>query len=138
MQLLPDNPKFYRWLTQLCYWPLLIFIALWHSVLAPTNEVGLPTYLALIFWVVPLLLPMHGLIKGKPYTHAWFNFVLMFYFLHGLTAIYTHPAEWVYTLIELVLTSGAFVGATGYARYQGRAMGLGLKKLKDEQAEGES
>ncbi|WP_404399398.1 DUF2069 domain-containing protein [Idiomarina seosinensis] len=94
------------------------------------QTIGLPTSLALLFWVVPLLLPLVGLVKGKPYTHAWFNFILMFYFLHGLTAIYTHPQEFSYAVLELVLASGAFVGATGYARFQGRAQGLGLKKQK--------
>ncbi|MGM0481874.1 MAG: DUF2069 domain-containing protein [Pseudomonadota bacterium] len=128
--MMPTNPGFYRVLTQVCYWPLLIFIILWHSVLQNDQTFGLPTSLALLFWVVPLLLPLVGLVKGKPYTHAWFNFILMFYFLHGLTAIYTHPDEFAYAVIELILASGAFVGATGYARLQGRAEGLGLKKQK--------
>lgn len=128
--MMPKNPRFYRVLTQVCYWPLLIFIILWHSVLQNEQTIGLPTSLALLFWVVPLLLPLVGLVKGKPYTHAWFNFILMFYFLHGLTAIYTHPQEFGYAVLELVLASGAFVGATGYARFQGRAQGLGLKKQK--------
>lgn len=128
-RILPSEPHFYRRLTQLCYWPLLAFIILWHGGLG-SSEVGLPTWLALSFWVIPLLLPMVGLIKGKAYTHAWFNFILMFYFLHALTTLYTHPAELTYAIIELVLTTGAFVGATGYARYQGRAQGLGLKKNK--------
>lgn len=134
--MMPTQPRFYRVLTQLCYWPLLLFVVLWHTVLTPDSTVALPLSLALLFWVFPLLLPLHGLVKGKPYTHAWFNFILMFYFLHGLTAIYTHPSEFWYAVLELVLASGAFVGATGYARYQGRALGLGLKKLKDEDDSG--
>lgn len=130
--MLTQNPRFYRILTQLCYWPLLIFVLLWHAVLTPDTAPSLPLTLALLLWVTPLLLPLPGLIKGKPYTHAWFNFILMFYFLHGLTAIYTHPDEFWYALIELLLTTGAFIGATGYARYQGRALGLGLKKQKKD------
>ena len=130
--MMPRQPKFYRLLTQLCYWPLLVFVVLWHTILGNNDNVGLPISLALVFWVLPLLLPLPGLLKGKPYTHAWFNFVLMFYFLYSLTTIYTHPTEFWYALIELVLTTGAFVGATGYARYQGRALGLGLKKQKKD------
>lgn len=130
--MLTHNPRFYRVLTQLCYWPLLAFVVLWHALLTPDTATRLPVSLALLFWVIPLLLPLAGLIKGKPYTHAWFNFILMFYFLHGLTTIYTHPAEFWYAVIELLLTTGAFIGATGYARYQGRALGLGLKKRKKD------
>lgn len=129
---MPTSPRFYRLLTQLCYWPLLIFVLLWHTILSNPNEIGLPLNLALLFWVLPLLLPLPGLIKGKPYTHAWFNFILMFYFLHALTTLYTHPSELGFALLELLLTTGAFVGATGYARYQGRALGLGLKNKKQD------
>jgi len=133
--MMPTQPGFYRVLTQLCYWPLLTFVILWHTMLTPDSSVSLPLPLALLFWVVPLLLPLPGLVKGKPYTHAWFNFILMFYFLHGLTAIYTHPDEFWYAVTELLLTTGAFIGATGFARYQGRALGLGLKKQKNNNSE---
>lgn len=127
---MPTSPYFYRWLTQLCYWPLLILVIVWHGW--PTDAPGtLPVIVALLFWVLPLLFPLHGLVKAKPYTHAWFNFVLMFYFLHGLTVVYTHPDERIWSVLEILLTTGAFIGATGYARFQGRAKGLGLKKLKD-------
>ncbi|WP_420809713.1 DUF2069 domain-containing protein [Idiomarina seosinensis] len=129
---MPQQPSFYRVLTQVCYWSLLIFVVLWHSLLQSDDIITLPLSLALLFWVVPLLLPLPGLLKGKAYTHAWFNFILMFYFLHGLTAIYTHPQEFWYAVIELLLTTGAFIGATGYARLQGKAQGLGLKKKSEE------
>lgn len=127
---MPTSPRFYRWLTQIFYWPLLVLVALWHGM--PTDAPGtLPVYIALVLWVLPLLFPLYGLVKGKAYTHAWTNFILMFYFLHGLTVVYTHPDERIWSILEIIFTTGAFVGATGYARYQGRAEGLGLKKLKD-------
>ena len=75
---------------------------------------------------------MAGLIKGKPYTHAWANFIIMFYFLHGFTAIYTHQHEWFYALVEILLATTMFIGCCFYARYRGRELGLGLKKLKSE------
>lgn len=130
--MMPRQPRFYRVLTQLCYWPLLLFMVLWHTLLQDPDSVSLPLPLALLFWVLPLLFPLPGLVKGKAYTHAWFNFILMFYFLHALTTLYTHPSEFWLALVELLLTSGAFVGATGYARYQGRAQGLGLKKQRQD------
>ena len=49
---MPTSPQFYRVLTQLCYWPLLVLVTLWHSL--PSSEpASLPTSL-LLFWVLPL------------------------------------------------------------------------------------
>jgi|GEM_PF-509219 len=116
---------FYRRLTLVCYPLLLLFVILWHGLLE--NEFMGRT-MALVIWVTPLLLPLKGIIKGVPYTHAWANFILMFYFLHGFTTLYTHPEERILAVIELVLTTGAFIGATFYARFRGRELGLGIKK----------
>lgn len=124
---------FYRQLTLACYPALLVFVVLWHSVFAP-NEF-LPLWLVLTLWGVPLLFPLRGILKGDPYTHAWANFILIFYFMHGFTTLYTHPEERLFAGIELLLTTGAFIGATYYARYRGRELGLKLKRKKDEDAE---
>lgn len=126
----PRRAKIMRLLTLISYIPLLLFVAFWQFSTREASLGQLPTYLSVVLWVVPLLLPLHGIIKGKPYTHAWANFILVWYFLHSLTTLYTHPDERVFAAIELLLTSLAFIGATGYARYQGRVLGLGLKKQK--------
>jgi uncharacterized membrane protein len=82
-----------------------------------------------------LLFPLRGLLAGKAYTHAWANFIVMIYLLHGLTAIYALSDERLYALIEIVLASAMFVGCSVYARLRGRELGTGLKKLKDVMAE---
>ncbi|NQZ04395.1 DUF2069 domain-containing protein [Idiomarina sp.] len=123
--------RFFRIATQLGYWLLLALLVIWHGVMPETDEAALPTYLSLIFWVLPMLFPLLGLVKGKPYTHAWFNFILMFYFLHGLTTVYTHPDERLWSVLEIIFTTIAFIGATGFARHRGRELGLGLKKQKN-------
>ncbi|HLV48414.1 MAG TPA: DUF2069 domain-containing protein [Aliidiomarina sp.] len=123
---LPTHSGFYRKLTLISYLPLLVFVVLWQTVFAPSELLSLP--LALIMFVLPLLLPLRGILMGNPYTHAWANFILMLYFLHGFTTIYTLWERWYLPVIELILTTGAFVGATYYARYRGRELGLGLKK----------
>lgn len=125
-----QSASFYRKLTLICYPSLLVFVALWHTVLA-TNEF-LSVYISVAIWVVPLLLPLKGILQGNPYTHAWANFILIFYFIHSSTTLYTHPDERIFAAIELILTTGAFIGATYYARYRGRELGLGIKKKKDE------
>lgn len=120
------NPSTYRLLTLICYPALLLWVILWHGWLAPSDT--LSVWLKLSLWGIPLLLPLKGILQGNPYTHAWANFILMIYFLHSLTTLYTHPDERLFAAIELLLTTGAFIGATFYARFEGRQRGLGLKQ----------
>ncbi|RUO25894.1 DUF2069 domain-containing protein [Aliidiomarina minuta] len=123
---MPVNSEFYRRLTLISYPGLLIFVLLWHSWLAPSEFLSMP--LTLFMWVVPLLFPLKGILQGKPYTHAWANFILMLYFLHSLTVLYIYPEQRWLAAIELILVTLSFIGATFYARYAGREQGLGLKK----------
>lgn len=115
-----------RWLALSSYLGLLALMLGWQLGCACQSELSLN--FRLLFWVVPLLLPLPGLLRGKPYTHAWANFILMWYFLHSLTLIYVDPTQRMMAIAELLLTSMAFIGCTGYARKQGQALGLGLKK----------
>ncbi|MDT7524709.1 DUF2069 domain-containing protein [Pseudidiomarina sp. GXY010] len=112
------------------YIGLLLFMVLWQLFYTQTSELSLT--FRLLFWVLPLLFATPGIIRGKPYTHAWANFILMWYFLHSLTLLWVATEAKYLAVAELVLTCIAFVGCTGYARTQGRAQGLGLKKLKDQ------
>jgi uncharacterized membrane protein len=81
---------------------------------------------------MPILLPIRGLLSGKPYTHAWANFIIMYYLIHGLTAVYAVEGERLYALIEILLCCSLFTGCSAYARLRGRELGLGIRKLKDE------
>lgn len=110
------------------YLGLLALMIIWQVWCQSDSEFSLSFRLGL--WVLPLLFPLPGLIRGKPYTYAWTNFILMWYYLHSLTMLYVAPNERGFAVAELLLTTGAFVGCTWYARRQGRALGLGLKKLK--------
>lgn len=108
------------------YLGLLLWVGLWHGWLSPHPD--LSPGLLLAIWGIPLLFPLPGILAGRPYTHAWANFVLMLYFLHALTLVTTDEGERALALTELVLTTLAFVGCTAYARLRGRELGLGLKK----------
>lgn len=125
--------RHFRLLALFSYLGLLIWVPLWHFVLSGGIDTS-PLFIV-IFWILPLLLPMHGIFKGKPYTHAWANFIVMIYLLHGLTAIYAVSDEWLYACVELLLATGMLIGCSFYARMRGRELGLGLRKLKDVMAE---
>ncbi len=126
----PSTVTLFRVMALTGYLALLVFMVLTQLVYASASEFSLT--FRFLFWIAPLLVPLVGIVRGKPYTHAWANFILMWYFLHSLTLIYVDFEHWYIAAIELLLTSIAFVGCTGFARNQGRAMGLGLKKLKDQ------
>lgn len=106
---------------------LLCWVGLWHGLLSPHPHIN--PYALTVAWLIPLLLPLPGILAGKPYTHAWANFVLMLYFLHALTLLYADEGERWLALVELILTSLAFVGNTVYARLKGRDLGLKLPRL---------
>lgn len=124
------NTSFFRKLTLVSYLLLIIWLVVWHFLLTPDKPTS--TIFTLLFWIVPILLPAKGLIQGKPYTHAWTNFIVMYYLLHGLTAVYAVEGEQIYALIEIILCCLLFIGCSYYARHRGRELGLGIRKLKDE------
>ena len=125
-----ESTKNIRFLALASYIGLLVLMIIWQVWCQTDSEFSLGFRVGL--WVVPLLFALPGMLRGKPYTYAWANFILMWYYLHSLTVLYVAPADRGFAIAELLLTTGAFVGCTWYARRQGRALGLGLKKLKKE------
>lgn len=124
------SSTFFRTLTLISYSLLIVWLVVWHFGL--TIDKPTSTVFTILFWIIPILLPAKGLIEGKPYTYAWTNFVVMYYLLHGLTAVYAVDGERLYALVEILLCSVLFTGCSFYARIRGRELGLGIRKLKEE------
>ncbi len=112
---------------------LLCWVLLWQILLSPPPHINPIT--AAVAWVIPLLLPLRGILAQKPYTHAWANFVLMLYFMHALTIIYLNLGERLLAGIELILCAITFTGHLLYARYRGKELGLHLRKLSEIEKE---
>ncbi|RZQ57048.1 DUF2069 domain-containing protein [Pseudidiomarina tainanensis] len=127
--ILDEKTRQIRFLALASYLGLLALMIIWQVWCQRDSEFSVVFRIGL--WIVPLLFALPGMLRGKPYTYAWANFILMWYFLHSLTMLYVAPEQRGFAIAELVLTSAAFVGCTWYARRQGKALGLGLKKLKD-------
>ncbi|MGV2989029.1 DUF2069 domain-containing protein [Vibrio sp. E150_011] len=127
MTRLQPNTQYARYFALLSNLALLTWVILWHSTLSPHPHISALTIT--IAWAIPLLLPLPGILAGKPYTHAWANFVLMLYFLHAFTLLYTDEGERWLAAVELILTTLAFIGNTLYARLKGKDMGLKLPRL---------
>lgn len=115
------------------YIGLLILMPVWLLWLVPREDYSIGFVVGL--YIVPLLLPLKGIIQDKPYTYAWANFIVIIYFLHGFTSLWVAQSELIFVLLELFFASCMFIGCTYYARYRGQELGLKIRKLKDELAE---
>ena len=115
------------------YFSLLIFMPLWLLVLSPSSSLSTST--TLILFVLPLLFPLKGLLQGNPYTYAWANFIVLIYFLHGLTTLWVLPSDIVWAIVELIFASIMFLGCSYYAKYKGQELGLSIRKPKVEKTE---
>ncbi len=115
------------------YIGLLILIPIWLFLIAPRE--GHSNAFIFVVYIVPLLLPLKGIIQDKPYTYAWANFIVMFYFIHGFTLLWVAQDQLIWVLLELTFASLMFIGCTYYARHRGQELGLKIRKLKEELAE---
>lgn len=112
------------------YFSLLVFMPLWLLVLSPSTSLSTST--TLILFTLPLLFPLKGMLQGNPYTYAWANFIVLIYFLHGLTTLWVLPSDSVWAILELIFASTMFLGCSYYAKYKGQELGLSIRKQKEE------
>lgn len=109
-----------RAVTLTSYFGLLVHLVLWNTWLAPSRH--FPTALVLIAVVLPLLLPLRGILYRRPYTHAWTTFLALFYFVYCLGFIFGAAEDRVHGIIGTILSSGLFLGATFFTRLEARAL----------------
>ncbi|GAA75482.1 hypothetical protein PMAN_a1091 [Pseudoalteromonas marina] len=128
----PITVKFQR-IALIGYIGLLILMPLWMYFVPPQE--GPLDVMSLFVPIIPLLLPLRGIIKDNTYTYAWANFVVMLYFIHGLTMLWVAPDELIWVLLELLFASFMFIGCTYYARHRGQELGLKIRKLKEDLAD---
>ena len=113
------TPKTSLYLTLSGYFTLLIVLILWHGFFYPAE---LRPWVILVFIILPLLFPMRGLLKEKPYTYAWTSFIILLYFIHGVVEAWANEPQRIFAFIEIFLSVQVYIGAIYYARLQGRAL----------------
>ncbi|MBE0389033.1 hypothetical protein PLUTE_a4775 [Pseudoalteromonas luteoviolacea DSM 6061] len=109
---------------------------LWLFVISPRE--GHSLGFMFVVYILPLLLPLRGIIKDKPYTFAWANFIVLIYFVHGFTLLWIATDELIWVLLELLFSTCMFIGCTYYARHRGQELGLKIRKLKEDLADEKS
>src|SRR5690606_6649343 len=107
------NPLLYR----IAAVSLVLLIALclvWEMVVAPLRPGG--SYLA--FKVLPLLLPLGGVLKGRVYTMQWACMLILLYFMEGVVRAYSdpNPTSVLMAWGEIVLSFTFYVCALCYLR----------------------
>ena len=78
--------KLFRYLALAGNLLLLFWVVAWQMTLSPHPHLSNVTLA--IAWAIPLLLPLPGILAGKPYTHAWANF-------QWQTVIVKHERLWL-------------------------------------------
>lgn len=121
--------KHYQLIAQIGYFGLLLLVPVWHLWLSPPS-LNLSPWLITSIWFIPLLFPMLGILKGKPYTYAWSGFLALFYLMHSIVILISSSNERLLASVELVLTTFFLVGSIYYAKYKGQELGLSIRKKK--------
>lgn len=96
----------------------LIFLGLaWELWLAPLRPGGS----LLVLKVLPLLLPLFGVLRGKIYTYQWAVMLILAYLAEGSVRAYSDRGLSVcLALVEVTLAFIFFVSGIGYVRSSSR------------------
>ncbi|RPI15602.1 MAG: DUF2069 domain-containing protein [Lysobacterales bacterium] len=67
--------------------------------------------------LVPVLMPLGGLLRGDRRTHAWATFCVAPYFLYGLTEVIANPSVRAAAAAILFASLAWFVALIAYLRF---------------------
>lgn len=70
--------------------------------------------------IVPLLLPLPGLVKQRAYTYAWASMLVTFYVAGFLSGAYAHPEAKRVSFALAALAAVDFVSLVLYVRLRAR------------------
>ena len=95
---------------------LIALIALclaWELWLAPQRAGGS----WLVLKVLPLLIPLFCILRGKVYTHRWMTLLIIAYFVEGVVRAYTDKGLSAQLAgVEIALAVVLFASAIAYVR----------------------
>ena len=109
----PRAPVVLNVITSTSLIALIALCVAWELWLAPQRAGGS----WLVVKVLPLLIPLFGILRGKIYTHRWMTLFIIAYFVEGVVRTYTDkglPAQ--LASVEIALTVILFVSAILYVR----------------------
>ncbi|MGI4778723.1 MAG: DUF2069 domain-containing protein [Janthinobacterium lividum] len=108
-----------RWLAVGSLVGLIVLGLAWEMWLAPLRPGG--SWLALK--VLPLVVPVAGLLKNRMYTYRWVSLMIWIYFTEGVVRAWSDALALSRALanIEIVLCLSLFVACASHVRFRLRA-----------------
>ena len=98
-----------RWTAAASLFGLIVLGVLWEMVLAPIRPGG--SLLALK--VLPLILPLAGVLKNRMYTYRWLSLLVWLYFTEGVVRAWSDkPPSNYLAMIEVFLCLVLFAACT--------------------------
>jgi len=73
----------------------------------------------LLLLVLPLLIPLRGLLGDRRYTYKWIGFVTLLYFCIGISESFSNPELRLYGFATTIASTSLFLASIYYARYLG-------------------
>eukprot|EP01036_Dinobryon_divergens_P045079 gene45079-60184_t len=106
-----------RWLAVGSLLGLIVLGLLWELWLAPVRPGGS----LLAIKVLPLCLPLAGLLKNRMYTYRWVSLVIWLYFTEGVVRGWSDkpPSQWL-AWVEVALCLVLFTACTLHVRLRQR------------------
>ena len=110
----PSSIVVSRWLAVGSLVGLIVLGLAWEMWLAPLRPGG--SWLALK--VLPLVVPLAGLLKSRMYTYRWVSLMIWLYFIEGTVRVWSDmlPLGRVLAGIEIVLCLTLFVACAMHVR----------------------
>ena len=97
---------------------LIVLSLAWELWLAPLHPGGS----WLVIKVLPLLLPVAGILKGRRYTYQWASMLILFYFIEGVVRMFSNTGlAAALARIETGLALVFFLATMFYAKYSAPA-----------------
>jgi uncharacterized membrane protein len=94
---------------------LIVLCLAWELWLAPLRPGGS----SLVFKVLPLLLPLPGILRGKRYTYQWASMLILLYLTEGVVrAMSDKGLSATLAGVEIMLTVVFFFSTVFYARFK--------------------
>ena len=107
------NARRFRHLASVALIGLIALCLAWESILAPIRPGGS----WLILKVLPLLIPLFGILRGKRYTYQWASMFVLIYFTEGAVRAWSDKGlSQSLAFIEVALSIVFFIAAIMYAR----------------------
>jgi uncharacterized membrane protein len=96
-----------------CLLGLIVLGLAWELWLAPTGN------RSLALKVLPLTIPLAGLLKNRMYTYRWVSLMVWLYFIEGaVRATSDRGPSVVLAIIEVLLCLGLFAACAAHVRWR--------------------